>query len=138
MLRQVRRFLELHGEGRFTWWHRTTDDHNAKTLNRAGFRRLVNDRGESIKSDAEHQRSYGEKITPLDAERTTVEYFVLPEVFKAEVCQGFDPEAVCKVLRDQGCIQLGETSRFAKNIRVPGVGVVRCYHIPPAIFDIEI
>ena len=41
MLRAVRRFLEAHGEGRFTWWHRAADDHNAKTLNRAGFRRLL-------------------------------------------------------------------------------------------------
>ena len=25
MLRQVRRFFENHGEGRFTWWHRGAD-----------------------------------------------------------------------------------------------------------------
>lgn len=138
MLRQVRRFLELHGEGRFTWWHRAADDHSAKTLQRAGFRRMVNERGEPIKTNAEHQRSYGEEITPFDAERTSVEYFVMPETFRSEVCQGFDPEAVCKVLRDRGCIHLGEASRFAKNTRLPGLGLTRCYHISPAIFEIEI
>jgi putative DNA primase/helicase len=32
MLRQVRRFLETHGAGRFTDWHRAADDHAPKTL----------------------------------------------------------------------------------------------------------
>ena len=138
MLRQVRRFLELHGEGRFTWWHRAADDHSAKTLQRAGFRRMVNERGEPIKSNAEHQRSYGEEITPFDAERSSVEFFVMPETFRAEVCQGFDHEAVCRVLRDHACLQVGEASRFAKNTRLPGLGLTRCYHITPAIFNLDL
>ena len=41
MHRQVRRFLELHGAGRFTWWNRGADDHSPNTLMRAGFRRMV-------------------------------------------------------------------------------------------------
>jgi putative DNA primase/helicase len=41
MLRQVRRFLETHGEGRFSMWHRGSDDHAPKTLNRAGVRRML-------------------------------------------------------------------------------------------------
>lgn len=137
MLKQVRRFLELHGEGRFTWWHRAADDHNAKTLQRAGFRRMVNDKGEPIKSNAEHQREYGETMTPFDGERTAVEYFVMPETFRAEVCQGFDPEAVCKVLADCGCLATSEPGRYAKKPRLPGVGLARCYHITPRIFEVE-
>jgi putative DNA primase/helicase len=42
MLRQVRRFLEMHAEGRFAMWHRGSDDHAPKTLNRAGVRRMLN------------------------------------------------------------------------------------------------
>ncbi len=137
MLRQVRRFLELHGEGRFTWWHRAADDHNAKTLQRAGFRRMVNERGEPIKSNADHQRAFGEEITPFDAERTSVEFFVLPETFRVEMCQGFDPEAVCKVLADHDCIACNEPGRYAKKVRLPGHGMARCYHITPQVFEVE-
>ena len=43
---QVHTIPLSHGEGRFTWWHRAADDHNTKTLHRAGFRRMLNDRGE--------------------------------------------------------------------------------------------
>lgn len=137
MLRQVRRFLELHGEGRFTWWHRAADDHSAKTLNRAGFRRMVNERGEPIKSNADHQRAYGEEITPLDADHTSVEYFVMPETFRAEVCQGFDPEAVCKVLADHECLTAKEAGRYTVKERLPGLGPSRCYRIPPKIFEVD-
>lgn len=137
MLKQVRRFVELHGEGRFTWWHRAADDHNAKTLHRAGFRRMVNDRGEPIKSNAEHQRSYGERMEPVDGEGTSVEYFIMPEVFRSEVCQGFDPEAVCKVLDANGCLVKNEPDRYTKKVKLPGLGLARCYHIPPQIFQVE-
>jgi len=137
MLKQVRRFLEAHGEGRFTWWHRAADDHAAKTLNRAGFRRMVNERGDPIKSNAEHQRAYGVEIEPFDAERTSVEYFIMPEVFRAEVCQGFDPEAVCKVLVQHECLTKNEHDRFTKKVKLPGLGLARCYHIPPRIFEAD-
>lgn len=138
MLRQVRRFLELHGEGRFTWWHRAADDHNAKTLNRAGFRRMVNEHGEPIKTNADHQRAYGEQIEAIDAERTSVEFFILNETFKNEVCQGFDPQAVCKVLEQHGCLTTKEPGRHSKPTRLPGLGLVRCYHISPRIFAVEL
>lgn len=138
MLRQVRRFLELHGEGRFTWWHRAADDHNAKTLNRAGFRRMVNEDGEPIKSNAEHQRAYGEEMTPFDGERTSVEFFIMPETFKAEVCQGFDHKAVCKVLTLNGILKGNDPTRLAKKVKLPGLGQTWCYHITPAIFESDI
>ena len=48
--------LELNGEGRFAWWHRALDDHTPKTLNRAGFRRLLGADGRPVKSDADHLR----------------------------------------------------------------------------------
>ena len=40
-------------------------------------------------------------MTPADGEGAQVEYFILREVFQREVCRGFDPEAVAKVLRDR-------------------------------------
>lgn len=137
MLRQVRRFLEAHGEGRFTWWHRAADDHNAKTLQRAGFRRMVDRDGKPIKNDAEHQREYGERMAPFDGEGVSVEYFVLPEVFRAEVCQGFDAEAVGRVLVEHGCL-VAEAGRHTVSTRLPGLAKARCYRIPPAIFELDL
>jgi len=136
MLRQVRRFLEAHGEGRFTWWHRAADDHNAKTLQRAGFRRMVDGEGKPIKSDADHQREYGERMPALVGEGVSVEYFILPEVFRAEVCQGFDADAVCRVLAEHQCL-VSESGRHTVSARLPGLGNARCYRIPPAIFALD-
>ena len=101
MLRQVRGFLEANGEGRFAWWHRAMDDHTPKTLNRAGFRRLLGTDGKPVRSDAEHQREYGERMSSADGEQAQVEFIVLREVFRREVCQGFDADAVAKTAKRQ-------------------------------------
>lgn len=138
MLRQVRRFLEAHGEGRFTWWHRAADDHNAKTLNRAGLRRMVNEKGQPIKNDAEHQREYGERMPAVLGEGVSVEYFVLSEVFKTEVCQGFDPQAVARVLLEHECLMTKEPGRYNATERLPGLGLARCYRITPRIFEVDV
>lgn len=136
--RAVRRFLESHGEGRFTWWHRASDNHNAKTLQRAGFRRMVDQDGKPIKSDAEHQREHGERMAPVDGETVSVEYFLLPEVFGAEVCQGFDYQAVASVLLTHGALMPGAGRSFDTRQRLPGLGLSRCYHIPPALFALDV
>ena len=138
MMRGVRSFLEAHGEGRFTWWHRASDDHNAKTLQRAGFRRMVDKDGKPIKSDAEHQREYGERMTPADGEAVSVEYFVLPEVFRTEVCRGFDYRAVCKALLEHGCLLPDSNRPFDCRPRLPGLGLTSCYRIPAAIFALDV
>ena len=138
MLRQVRRFLEQHGEGRSTWWHRAADDHNAKTLQRAGYRRMVTEDGTPIKSDADHQREYGERMTPVSGADVQVEYFILPETFKAEVCHGFEAQAVAKVLESVGCLNVKEPGRFSTKHRLPGLGNARAYHILPSLFELDV
>lgn len=135
MLRQVRRFLELHAEGRFTWWHRGADDHAAKTLNRAGVRRMLNELGEPIKSNSSHAAEYGDRIFSVAGEGVSVEFFILPETFKSEVCQGFDHVSVCRVLVDHGCLVVKEQGRYDVKTRLPGIGQTRCYHIRPLIFE---
>ena len=108
ILRKVRNFLEANGEGSFTWWHRATDDRNAKTLNRCGFRRLVH--GDApIKSEADFQREFGDdvKSVPSSAiDQTTTEYFVLADKFKTDLCPGYDYDEVARVLRDHDCFAL--------------------------------
>lgn len=138
MLRAVRRFLESHGEGRFTWWHRGADDHNAKTLHRAGYRRLMDKSGKPVKNDAEHQREYGERMTPADGEGVSTEYFVFAEVFRSEVCQGFDYQAVCRVLLEHQCLIPEPGRPFDCKPRLPGMGNARCYHIAPALFELDL
>jgi putative DNA primase/helicase len=137
MLRQVRAFLESHGEGRFTWWHRGQDDHSPKTLHRAGFRRMVTEDGKPIKTDADHQREYGEKISPTMAESVSVEYFILPEVFKGEVCMGFDHAAVARVLLVHGCLIQSERGRYDTSFKAP-THKGRAYRISPSIFDLDL
>lgn len=136
MLRQVRRFLEAHGEGRFTWWHRAADDHSAKTLHRAGFRRMVGVDGKPIKSDAEHERAYGPRMPSDLAEGVSVEFFVLPEVFRTEVCQGFTHDTVAKVLAEHGCL-VTEAGHYTVKPRLPGLGPTRCYRVTSNIFALD-
>jgi len=138
MLRQVRRFLEAHGEGRFTWWHRAADDHNTKTLHRAGFRRLLNDRGEPIKTNHDHATDYGDRMPSAMGEGVTVEFFVLAETFKGELCQGFDAQAVARVLLDHECLTPDKGRAFDCKARLPGLGNTRCYRIPSRIFELEV
>jgi putative DNA primase/helicase len=133
MLRQVRGFLEANGEGRFAWWHRAMDDHTPKTLNRAGFRRLLGTDGKPVRSDAEHQREYGERMSSADGEQAQVEFIVLREVFRREVCQGFDADAVAKLLQRRGHL-VHETDRLTMKHRLPGIGKAPCFHIRPSVF----
>ena len=138
MLRQVRRFLEQHGEGRFTMWHRAADDHAPKTLNRAGFRRMINAEGEPIKTNSQFGSEYGDRMPATLGEGVSFEYFVLQETFKAEVCQGFDAQTVARVLRDHGCLHV-ETGRLTFSTELPGIGKnTRCYRITPGLFELDI
>ena len=145
MLRQVRRFLEAHGAGRFTWWHRADDPHAPNTLQRAGYRRLLNKDGSPAKvakteygaGVSKDDRQLYEALTAESDKETSVEYFVLPETFKAELCAGFAPEAVAKVLAEHGCL-VAEAGRATVKPRLPGLGPTRCYHITSAIFALDV
>jgi putative DNA primase/helicase len=138
MLQAVRLFLVTHGEGRFTWWHRGADDHSAKTLQRAGYRRTLNDRGEPIKTNNQYGAEYGERMPAGAGEYSSVEYFILPDAFRSEVCQGLDSQAVCRVLLDHGCLIPDKGRSFDTKQRLPGLGLSWCYRISPAIFELEL
>jgi putative DNA primase/helicase len=138
MLRQVRAFLETHGDGRFAMWHRAADDHAAKTLHRAGVRRMLNEDGEPVKTNSQHGAEFGERMPAALGEGVSFEYFVLAETFKAEVCKGFDVQAVCAVLVEHGALIVKEPGRYSIKTKLPGIGPARCYLIPPAIFDLDV
>ena len=134
MLRQAKRFLEAHGDGRFSLWHRADDDHAPKTLHRAGVRRLLDEKGMPIGKRQVPQ--YAHEVTSREGE--SVEFFILAETFKGEVCQGYDAEAMARVLQEHGCLKTNEAGRFSVSMRLPGLGRVRCYHVTAAIFDLSL
>lgn len=140
MLRQVRRFLETHGESRFALWHRQGDDHNSKTLNRAGFRRVFSVDGEPFKDIGANDRGLEPSMSYVLDQGGTVNYFVLPECFRSEICSGFDYKAVARVLVDHGCLQVDKGRSFDAKHRLPGMGKnpVACYVVTPQIFALDL
>ena len=138
MLRQVRRFLETHGDGRFAMWHRGADDHAPKTLQRAGVRRMLGGDGQPIKTNSQHGADFGDRMPADLGEGVSFEYFVLAEAFRSEICQGFDYQAVCRVLLDHDCLAPDKGRAFDCKARLPGIGNAACYRITPAIFDLDL
>ena len=100
LLRQVRAFFESHGASRFARLDDIPPD-DRPIVNRAGFVRKTADGGQ--------------------------EFLVLPEVFRREVCAGFDPKAAARVLLEAGWFAPGEGRHIAQRVRAPGLGLVRCY-----------
>jgi len=111
-LEQVRRFLELHGESRFTLLEPIgiEDNRGQRTINRAGFRKVMDD--------------------------GAIQYWVLPEVYKAEICIGFDPKLVTKVLVQRGFMSISLQGKAQIMKRLPGFSnATRVYVITTKIFD---
>lgn len=133
ILRQVSAFFQAHGNARFTAWHRATDDHAPATINRAGFRRMVTGEGATINSHADHHKAYGDVIHPEESALIEQEYFVLPEVFKKEICKGFDPKLAAKLLVERGYLLPEGPSTPTRKERLPGVGLMRCYRFKPGV-----
>lgn len=137
MLSQVRRWLQLNGAGRFTWWHRALDDRAPDKGLRAGFRRMMTADGKPIHKNSDHVREFGETISGADAEESTVDYFVFPEVFETEACDGVDTRAVLRLLRDEGHLLPDKGRPFDCKPRLPGMGPTKCYRICASIFEGE-
>lgn len=140
ILRQVSNFFQLHGSSRFVSWHRATDDHAPNVINRAGYRRMITGEGKAINSNAEHHASYGDRIHPVDAAQAEYEYFMFPDVFKGEVCKGFDPKLVTRLLIERGLLETetGPKAGATRRERLPGVGMVRIYKFKPGIVSVEV
>lgn len=113
MLAQVREFFERHGEARFADWERpaTKDDHAPRVINKAGFRRH-------------------------DEVEDRTEWYVYPQVWRSEVCKGFDPREVARLLSQRGMIEATKEEKHAHTpkIELPGEGRRRVYHVLPALF----
>lgn len=136
LLRQVRLYLEKNGSALFTWTHRAMDDHHKETPLRSGFKRMVDEAGKPVvidpATDYVDARSNPGSTARHDAQ---VEYMVLPESFRREVCKGVDHRAVAELLRNRGHL-IHQKDRLTNKQRLPGMGrePVPVYHIRPSIF----
>jgi uncharacterized protein (DUF927 family) len=107
---QVRRFIESHGESRFTPWAEKIAgleeiDNNGfgKTIQRAGFRRVTDDH------------------------RT--DYYILPEAYRTEICAKLNPAYVTKVLVERGFLVTDKNGKPQVDTRLPGLGKMKVYHL---------
>jgi putative DNA primase/helicase len=105
MLELLPNFIQVNGDSRFAWSHRTFDDHAPKTINQAGFKRMISKSGTPIKSNADWHKEYGDTIHPEERDGSSIEYFLLPKVFKEEVCKGFDPRLVAAKMAQLGVFE---------------------------------
>ena len=138
MVRQVRLHLEKNGGALYTWTHRGHDDHHKETPLRCGFKRYVDENGEPLKVDASTEYiDHKSRQDSSDKVNAPIEYMILPESFKREICKGFDPSAVAEVLRRRGHL-IHQKDRLTNKQRLPGMdGPVPVYHIRPSIFRDE-
>ncbi|WP_175983812.1 DUF927 domain-containing protein [Burkholderia vietnamiensis] len=105
ILSHVKAFFEAHEESRFSDLNDTSD---RPTINRAGFRRT------------------GE---------IGVEYLVLPEVFKREICTGLDPKAVARALIEASWIRPASNGWAQRAERLPGKGPTKVYVFTAKIWE---
>ena len=109
---QVRRFIEMHGESRFTEIGYTDDDLSSDrrtTINRAGFRKVAAD--------------------------GHTDFYILPEAYKTQVCAGLNPKDVTLRLISSGILMRSSDGKAQINKRLPGMGPVRVYHVRSTILD---
>ena len=109
-VRQVRHFLEAHGQSRFQSVHGDAGE-TERVINRAGFKRVS------------------------DEDDGTV-FYVLPEVFRTEVCKGYHSTFVAKELKARGFLGTDPGSN-QKNVRLPELGQHKVYAISSRIFEGE-
>jgi len=141
MMQQVVHFFEAHADARFTWVHRMKDDRRANTMQRAGFKKLVkrdaNAEAVGIATNEAYMTEYGENMSDSDADKTEAEYWVLPQVFRNEVCKGFDSKAIERLLIERGALKPSADNKSTRAERVPTLGLTRVYRILPAIFSLD-
>ncbi len=137
IMSQIRLWFENNGAGRFTTWHRATDDHAPDKSLRAGFKKFIGPNGSDINSDIDWQAVYGDKrkMSSSESQDTIVEYYVFPETFNKEICRGVDPQRVKALLLSKGLLLPAHGEKYTCKPRLPGLGPTRCFRIPAAIHE---
>ncbi|MFC5401104.1 hypothetical protein ACFPN3_19920, partial [Undibacterium jejuense] len=120
MLSLLPDFIQINGDSRFAWGHRVMDDHTPKTLNRAGFKRIITKAGKSIKNNTDWHKEYGDKMHPDEIDDAKIEYFLFPNVFKDEVCKGYDSRVVASKMTELGVFEKDNEGKNSVKERFAG------------------
>ncbi|MDR3428095.1 DUF927 domain-containing protein [Silvimonas sp.] len=107
-LAQVRGFLEAHGSSRFERLHETSDipPGEIRIMNRAGFSRL---------------------------ETGELQFLIMPEAWRTEVCRGMDPKRVAAVMLREGYLKPASDGKTSQSIRIAGHSKMRLYVVSASI-----
>ena len=136
MLRQARGWIQSNMD-RLVWWHRAGDDHRPNVQNQGGYKRMLHE-GKAIKSNADHYAEFGDKMHPAAGGVCETEYFIVPEIFRKEICAGFDHRAMARMLVARGALMPEkEGGRPDRRERLPMMGNVRCYRLLPKLLSDE-
>lgn len=106
-LATIKAFLEAHGDSRFAPW----SEHDAPpTGERVGFRR---------------QQADG------------LYFYVLPQAFRLQLCQGYAPQRLLQALAQRGWLSCPTPGRFTHKVRLPGLGdkPTNVYLLTPAVWS---
>jgi putative DNA primase/helicase len=134
-VRQVATLLNQHAESYFPWWHRGADDRRPNAPKRWGFRKIIDAHDNEIDSQRDRDGIYGtETITEAQGEAIAAKFYVMVSAFRAELCRGFDPRHVARVLHQRGYLVPESEKRLDRKERLPGIGEARCYVIKPELF----
>lgn len=136
MLLSIRQWFGAHGDARFKRWELTDADHKAVTMYMAGWRKEI----------------YGDKTddfgmngkAPVD-----LVWYVMVDVFRNEVCKGFDYRAALRLLDERGLlIKEGkepkpgqpDTRRMDTKARPPRfeAGSAQVYRIRGGVLGLEV
>jgi putative DNA primase/helicase len=113
-IRQVQAFLESHHSSRFASMGDNGNTFGEPTINnQVGFKRKV-------------------KVSDSDSTEESWEFFVFPEIFRKEICKGFEHRTVCKALAEKGFLIRGNARQFVKECRLP-IGRKKVYHLKHTI-----
>lgn len=104
-LGQIREFLERNGTSRFAPWDQPFYDAVTRTHNQAGL----------------YRTQEGEGMT----------FFAFPEVFRSELCGGFDYKLVVKWLIEAGWLATDSNGKAPISATLPELGSKRVYKLLP-------
>jgi putative DNA primase/helicase len=129
-LAQVRLFFERYGEARFHPWDAGTPPSQvpcpkcggSRTYGTAGTCYGCNGTGVVTTTPGNHDmRIYVRAGFRRETADERTEYFVLPEVFRKELSEGFDPVWLGKLLVGRGLLEPDHLGRATQNHRIPGL-----------------
>jgi|GEM_PF-885080 len=106
------------------------------------FQTQHRDRFENIEARADAQDDYVNKVRDLagfyrkDLETEGLEFFVYPEVFKQEICRGFDPRSLARELIARAMLLPDSGNKSTKPQKLPGHSdKTRVYHFSPKVLE---